>query len=79
MARTTPYSTLLRILTLLSEAEGMLRRSDVPALALEVLLLRLAELPGLIPIEEILASGASLPLPAARTSVPYRYGSAEGK
>ncbi len=70
MARTTPYSTLLRILTLLSEAEGMLRRSDVPALALEVLLLRLAELPGLIPIEEILASGASLPLPAARAAAP---------
>jgi len=70
MARTTPYSTLLRILTLLSEAEGMLRRSDVPALALEVLLLRLAELPGLIPIEEILASGASLPLPAARATAP---------
>ena len=70
MARTTPYSTLLRILTLLSEAEGMLRRSDVPALALEVLLLRLAELPGLIPIEEILASGASLPLPAARAAGP---------
>ncbi len=63
MARTTPYSTLLRVLTLLSEAEGMLRRSDVPSLALEVLFLRLAELPRLVPIEEILASGASLPLP----------------
>jgi DNA polymerase-3 subunit gamma/tau len=70
LARTTPYSTLLRVLTLLSEAEGMLRRSDVPSLALEVLFLRLAELPRLVPIEEILASGASFPLPASRPAVP---------
>jgi DNA polymerase-3 subunit gamma/tau len=64
LARTTPYSTLLRVLTLLSEAEGNLRRSDVPSLALEVLLLRLAEMPRLVPIEEILASGAAFSLPA---------------
>lgn len=61
LARATPYSTLLRVLTFLTEAEGMLRRSDVPALALEVLLLRLAELPRLVPIEEILSSGAAFP------------------
>jgi DNA polymerase-3 subunit gamma/tau len=54
-AQTTPYATLLRLLTLLSESDGTLRRSDVPSLALEVLLLRLAELPRLIPIEEVLA------------------------
>ena len=64
LARTTAYSTLLRVLSLLSEAEGTLRRSDVPSLALEVLLLRLAEMPRLVPIEEILASGASIPMPA---------------
>jgi DNA polymerase III subunit gamma/tau len=64
LGRATPYSTLLRVLTLLSEAEGTLRRSDVPSLALEVLLLRLAELPRLVPIEEILSSGASLPMPS---------------
>ncbi len=54
-ARTTPYATLLRLLSLLSESDGTLRRSDVPALAFEVLLLKLAELPRLVPIEEILA------------------------
>jgi DNA polymerase-3 subunit gamma/tau len=54
-ARTTPYTTLLRLLSLLSESDGTLRRSDVPALAFEVLLLKLAELPRLVPIEEILA------------------------
>ena len=54
-ARLTPYATLLRLLSLLSESDGTLRRSDVPALAFEVLLLKLAELPRLVPIEEILA------------------------
>ncbi len=54
-ARTTPYATLLRLLSMLSESDGTLRRSDVPALAFEILLLKLAELPRLIPIEEILA------------------------
>jgi DNA polymerase-3 subunit gamma/tau len=58
-ARTTPYATLLRLLSLLSESDGTLRRSDVPALAFEVLLLKLAELPRLIPIEEILAGRIS--------------------
>lgn len=72
LARTTPYPTLLRVLTFLSEAEGTLRRSDVPSLALEVLLLRLAELPRLVPIEELLASGATVALPSPRpaASVP---------
>ena len=54
-ARTTPYTTLLRLLSFLSESDGTLRRSDVPALAFEVLLLKLAELPRLVPIEEIIA------------------------
>ena len=39
-ARLTPYATLLRLLSLLSESDGTLRRSDVPALAFEVLLLQ---------------------------------------
>ncbi len=69
LARATPYSTLLRVLTFLTEAEGMLRRSDVPALALEVLLLRLAELPRLVPIEEILFSGAGLPAVGAAGNI----------
>ncbi|MDL1952344.1 DNA polymerase III subunit gamma/tau, partial [Acidobacteria bacterium ACD] len=55
LARLTPYPTLLRLLTLTAEGDGTLRRSDVPALAFEVLLLRLAELPRLVPIEEILS------------------------
>ena len=60
-ARTTPYATLLRLLTLLSESDGTLRRSDVPALAFEVLLLKLAELPRLVPIEEFLSGRTPVP------------------
>jgi DNA polymerase-3 subunit gamma/tau len=67
-ARTTPYATLLRLLSLLSESDGTLRRSDVPALAFEVLLLKLAELPRLVPIEEFLAG--RIPVPAAPVPVP---------
>ncbi len=65
-ARVTPYQTLLRLLTLLSESDGTLRRSDVPALAFEVLLLRLAELPKLVGIEEFLSG--KTPVPSGSTS-----------
>ncbi len=71
-ARVTPYQTLLRLLTLLSESDGTLRRSDVPALAFEVLLLRLAELPRLVGIEEFLSGKTPLP------SVPVVPGGAGG-
>jgi hypothetical protein len=60
-ARLTPYATLLRLLSLLSESDGTLRRSDVPALAFEVLLLKVAELPRLVPIEDILAGRIPVP------------------
>ncbi|KAA0252633.1 MAG: DNA polymerase III subunit gamma/tau [Acidobacteria bacterium] len=72
LARLTPYPTLLRLLTLTAEGDGTLRRSDVPALAFEVLLLRLAELPRLVPIEEILSG--RLPLPPAAASAPAANG-----
>ena len=54
-ARLTPYPTLLRLLSLLSESDGVLRRSDLPSLALEVLLLRMAELPSLVLIEDLIS------------------------
>ncbi|HVO51474.1 MAG TPA: DNA polymerase III subunit gamma/tau [Thermoanaerobaculia bacterium] len=60
-ARVTPYETLLRLLTLLSESDGTLRRSDVPALAFEVLLLRLAELPKLVAVEDFLSGRTPVP------------------
>jgi DNA polymerase-3 subunit gamma/tau len=60
-ARVTPYPTLLRLLALLSDSDSALRRSDVPALAFEVLLLRLAELPRLVGIEEFLSGKTPVP------------------
>jgi DNA polymerase-3 subunit gamma/tau len=71
-ARVTPYQTLLRLLTLLSESDGTLRRSDVPALAFEVLLLRLAELPKLVAVEDFL-SGRT-PVPSASFPAPSSGG-----
>ena len=63
-SRVTPYRTLLRLMTILTESDGMLRRSDVPALALEVLLLRLAELPSLVPIEDLISGRVAMPAAA---------------
>jgi DNA polymerase-3 subunit gamma/tau len=85
-ARLTPYATLLRLLSLLSESDGTLRRSDVPALAFEVLLLKLAELPRLVPIEEILAGripassgpGATSGGGASAASAPPKHGAHRG-
>ena len=85
-ARLTPYATLLRLLSLLSESDGTLRRSDVPALAFEVLLLKLAELPRLVPIEEILAGripvssgpGATSGGGASAASAPPKQGAHRG-
>ncbi len=71
-ARVTPYQTLLRLLTLLSESDGTLRRSDVPALAFEVLLLRLAELPKLVAVEDFLSGKTPVP------SAPPAPGGARG-
>ena len=71
-SRLTAYPTLLRLLTILTESDATLRRSDVPALAMEVLLLRLAELPNLVPIEDLLSGRVPVPAVAANpaTSAP---------
>ena len=66
LARRTPYATLLRSLSLLSESDGVLRRSDVPALVFEVLVLKLTELSRVVLLEDLLSGKAPLPdVPAA--------------
>jgi DNA polymerase III subunit gamma/tau len=70
LSRVTPYPTLLRLLTILTESDSTLRRSDVPALAMEVLLLRLAELPNLVAIEDLLSGRAPLPAVVAAAAAP---------
>ena len=52
------YENLLRLLHLLLSSETVVRRADAPGLALEVALLRAAELPRLVRIEQL---GDTLP------------------
>ena len=61
------YESLLRLLHLLLSSETVVRRADAPGLALEVALLRAAELPRLVRIEQL--AGA---LPAATQATPPR-------
>lgn len=60
------YENLLRLLHLLLSSEAVVRRADAPGLALEIALLRAAELPRLVRIEQLSEpgkSGATLPGP----------------
>jgi DNA polymerase-3 subunit gamma/tau len=57
--RPVPYERLLRMLHLLLASEAVVRRSEQGGLAMEVALLRAAELPKLTRIEELLSGGPS--------------------
>lgn len=71
------YETLLRLLHHLLVSEPMIRRSEIPTLALEIAWLRAAELPRLQALEQYLAGAPatastptlSQPAPAAQRSV----------
>ena len=71
LARSAGYQNLLRLLHALLAAENLVRRSEASSLALEIALLRAAELPRLTALEDLLRSGSSgsqgpAPAPAAR-------------
>lgn len=74
-AAASGYENLLRLLHLLLSSETVVRRADAPGLALEVALLRAAELPRLVRIERL---AAGLPTdaapPAGRPEAPARSG-----
>ncbi len=55
LSRAMPYENLLRSVSLALEAEAQVRRVDDPTLAVQMLVLKLAELPRLRGIEETLA------------------------
>ncbi|MDX1630300.1 MAG: DNA polymerase III subunit gamma/tau [Thermoanaerobaculia bacterium] len=59
LAESTGYENLLRLLQNLLASENMVRRSEAPGLALELGLLRAAELPRLTAVEELLGSGST--------------------
>jgi len=69
LAASTAYENLLRLLHHLLASEGAVRRSDAPALALELAWLRAAELPKLVRVEALLAGDAT---PAASPATPDR-------
>jgi DNA polymerase-3 subunit gamma/tau len=70
-----PYERLLRMLHLLLASEAVVRRSEQGGLAMEIALLRAAELPKLTRIEDLLSGGAGGAAPQAGS----RSGSAAAK
>jgi DNA polymerase-3 subunit gamma/tau len=67
LAKAMPYENLLRSMSLTLEADALARRVDDPALAIQMLVLKLSELPRLRGIEETLTG---LPAGAGRPPVP---------
>jgi DNA polymerase-3 subunit gamma/tau len=65
LARAMPYENLLRALALAVEADQLDRRTEEPGLVLQMLVLRLAELPRLRAIEQALSG-----LPPTATATP---------
>jgi len=68
-AEAAGYETMLRLLRQLLLSEHTVRRSDAPALALEIAWLRAAELPRLTLLEDLLSGRATPPTPG-RTDAP---------
>ncbi len=68
LARAMPYENLLRAVSLAIEAEALARRTDDAALVLQLTVLRLAELPRLRKVEELLSGPPAPPSP-----VPARH------
>ena len=75
LAKAMPYDNLLRAVSLALEADALARRIDDPSLAVQMLVLKLAELPRLRGIEEAIAgSPPSAARPAAPTPAPRPSG-----
>ncbi len=75
LAKAMPYDNLLRAVSLALESDALAKRIDDPSLAVQMLVLKLAELPRLRGIEEVIAgSPASAPRPAAPTPAPRPSG-----
>jgi DNA polymerase-3 subunit gamma/tau len=67
LAKAMPYDNLLRAVSLALESDALARRIDDPSLAVQMLVLKLAELPRLRGIEEAIAGA---PPSAARPAAP---------
>jgi len=69
LSRAMPYENLLRSVSLVLQAEEQVRRVDDPGLVVQMLILKLAELPRLKSIEAAMA-GVPAPHPASPPSTP---------
>jgi DNA polymerase-3 subunit gamma/tau len=67
LSKAMPYDNLLRSVALALEADALARRIDDPALAVQMLILKLAELPRLRGIEEAIAAARA---PVAKLAAP---------
>lgn len=76
LARAAASPNLLRLLHQLLTAENLVRRSDAPAIALEIAWLRAAELPRVTAIEDLLAGAATTGEPARASATPLRSSAA---
>lgn len=65
LSRAMPYENLLRAVSLALEADALTRRADDAGLILQMLVLKLAELPRLRSIEQALSGGGAAPPPSA--------------
>ncbi|MEO8347620.1 MAG: DNA polymerase III subunit gamma/tau, partial [Acidobacteriota bacterium] len=76
LARSMPYENLLRALSLAVEADQLGRKTEEPGLVLQMLVLRLAELPRLTSIEQALSGvsdgGRRAPSPVREELPPAR-------
>jgi DNA polymerase III gamma/tau subunit len=71
LARAMPYENLLRAVSLAIDAEALARRVDDAGLVLQMLVLKLAELPRLKRIEDVIGSGGPVAVaPAPGASSP---------
>ncbi len=68
LSRAMPYENLLRAVSLAIESDALTRRTDDAGIVLQMLVLKLAELPRLKSIEEALSSAAPAPAPAPAPS-----------
>ena len=71
LSRAMPYENLLRAVSLAIESDALLRRGDDAGIVLQMLVLKLAELPRLKSIEGVL-SGAAVPAAPAASASPLR-------
>ncbi|MEO8432026.1 MAG: DNA polymerase III subunit gamma/tau [Acidobacteriota bacterium] len=78
LSRAMPYENLLRSVSLAIEAEAMARRCDDAGLLLQMLVLRLAELPRLKAIEDLIVSGAPAAAPSPAAAPPPRAAAGTG-